>query len=532
MRCVQKIERLERAAQSIGRPVRRLLPDLATAITPLLEDTNRDTPWALELGFGEEGAGPFFACRIARTLSGEILIVGRDVTERRKLEDRLKRQALHDSMTGLPNRMLFFEQLGRALNDERRGGEPSTVALLLLDLDDFKKINDTLGHSAGDALLTEVARRLSQCLRGSDLSSRLGGDEFAVMIRELGHPDQAWEVATRILERIRRPFVVEGTEIRPSASLGIVVSDREESTEVMYRNADLALYRAKRQGKGVPELFRSEFQARAVRRATLKREIVEGTLAGEFVQDYQPIVDLRTREIVGAEVLSRWQHPLYGLVSPNEFIPIAEESGAILALGRHITIQAIQERARWAERGAPPDLQLAINLSRKQLMDEDLLLAIQRAVSAAHLPPSCLIFEVTEGLVMQDVDRAIEMLNALREMGIRVAMDDFGREYSSLSELEKLPIDILKVDKVFVDRLRTGQSWTLTETIIRLGHALGMTVVAEGIESARQLDRLRALDCLYGQGYLFSKPVPADVLTGWIAAHPGTRPRIPAGNDG
>jgi diguanylate cyclase (GGDEF)-like protein len=514
--------------EALGRPLSEVCPELAEALEPELDALfERDVHAAFEFEVGRASTPVFLDCRASATGVGDAVVIGRNVTERHLLERQLRHQAMHDSLTGLPNRALLGQRLDRTLRAIDRGMEPRDAALLFIDLDGFKSVNDIMGHAIGDELLQTVARRIESHLRPDDIAARLGGDEFAVLLDHLNHSSQALEIAHRLRDAIQRRARLSETEIRPRCSIGIALTRGAENTEALFRRADLAMYRAKSEGKGSVELFDDDLQRSAEQRLQLKRDLELAVARDELVLHYQPIVDLNTSELIGAEALVRWQHPKRGLLGPNEFIGLAEESGLIEELGRHILHLACHQGADW-QRSAllHTPLTLSVNLSAKQLRGPDIVDAVLTEIRASGIEPSALTLEITESHVVSNIEESIRILEHLRNLGPRIAMDDFGTGYSSLSYLEQLPIDVLKIDKAFVDRLEGDRPATLAEAVVGLGLALGMRVIAEGIEQSSQADRLRSLGCRLGQGYLYSPPVPASVLTESIEAAAPRRPLI------
>ena len=455
---------------------------------------------------------------------GAVVITTRDVTDRRDLEHRLRWLAFRDELTGLANRALLRDRLTHALLARDR--DQRVVALLYLDLDGFKQVNDTLGHAEGDRLLVEAAARLAEAARPGDTVARLGGDEFAVLL-ELGSDDgHAWPIAQRLLDRLAAPYVLSGTEVRVTASVGITVAGPGSDADVLLLEADLAMYAAKSAGKSRCTMYDPHMRERVLERAELERHLRQALADGQLWLQYQPILDLARNEVVGLEALARWQHPTRGLVPPPEFVAVAEESGLIDQLGAWVLEEACAFAATLHDAGHR--LRLAVNLSPRQLRDPLLPSVVARALERARLTPAALLLEITEALVLSDGDDAVARLDALRRLGVRIAIDDFGTGYSSLSYLPRLPIDVLKVDSSFVGGITSNHDLhALTAAIVSLGSQLGLDVVAEGVEEQAQADTLRAMGCPLAQGYLFAQPLSgADVLPYLIAA--GEKPPLPA----
>jgi diguanylate cyclase (GGDEF)-like protein len=385
------------------------------------------------------------------------------------------------------------------------------VAVLFLDLDGFKAVNDSAGHAVGDELLRECSRRLRSVLRSGDTVARLGGDEFAALLDDSSQSGGALEVGQRVLAALDEPFEIAGRSVVVGASVGIAFGTPESDAEALLRNADLAMYRAKSAGKGRIEVFANEMHEELVRRVEVEADLRRGLALEEFFLAYQPVVDLRTGHVVEVEALLRWQHPERGLVAPGEFIGVAEEAGLIVQLGRFALQESCRQLARW--RRAGHDLGIAVNVSARQLQAPGLVDTVAAALRAHGLPPSALTLEITENVLVEHDERTIAKIELLRELGVRLAIDDFGTGYSSLAYLRRFPVDVLKVDRSFVSGVGHGGDLTaLTSTIVRLGRELGLTLVAEGIEQSDQLQALLGMGCHRGQGYLFSRPTTPEAI--------------------
>jgi diguanylate cyclase (GGDEF)-like protein len=432
------------------------------------------------------------------------------LSQLRELEQKLTQLAFHDPLTGLANRSLFAERVIEALSNAKR--DQLTCAVLFIDLDDFKTVNDTLGHEAGDQLLQAVADRITGCLRPSDQPARLGGDEFAVIIEDALTSQAAERVAARITDSLRMPIRVNGCDLYTRASIGIATSEDVQSADEMLRNADLAMYMAKADGKGRYRWFRSSMRTEVVQRHQLKSDLERAADRGEFQVHYQPIVDLRTGRPVAAEALVRWVHPDRGLIFPASFIPAAERSGLINEIGRFVLQSACVDVAEWQLIAGPNPLPFAVtvNLSPAQFAQPDLVRQVEEAVDMAGIDPASLVLEITEGLMLQGSDRVLRILERLSGFGVRMAMDDFGTGYASLSSLRELPMDMIKIAKTFTDDISGNEEKSpFVRAMIELGEALGLVTLAEGIETAQQARELDRLGCQLGQGYHFARPVPA-----------------------
>jgi diguanylate cyclase (GGDEF)-like protein/PAS domain S-box-containing protein len=436
-----------------------------------------------------------------------------DITERRVLQERLIVQAFHDELTGLANRALFKDRLEHAL--ARRARRPGLVGLLFLDIDRFKTINDSLGHTAGDQLLTAVAHRLRAMLRPEDTIARLGGDEFAIVIEDVGSPEEALALAERIRGAFEVPFEHEDRPITITASIGVVVaSGTDRSADDLLRDADVAMYRAKVGGRGSYALFERSMQAEVAARMELESDLRQAIEREQLSLVYQPIVSLANQQIMGVEALARWHHPVRGNIPPSIFIPSAEESGLIVALGRWVLRRACRDLAGLrALGGTAADLRLSVNVSPVQLREHDFVDDVLGALRDSGVPACALNLEVTESVVLDCGEEGIAYLRALRAAGCGVSLDDFGTGYSSLGNLRALPIDEIKIDVSFVSAvLDGGVDAAVVEAIVGLGAALGVAVIAEGIESAEVAGRLMALNCPFGQGYFYGRPEPAAAL--------------------
>jgi diguanylate cyclase (GGDEF)-like protein/PAS domain S-box-containing protein len=457
----------------------------------------------------------------------EVVAVSRDVSERKAAEELISYQAYHDTLTGLPNRLLFRDRLSQALAHAHRTGR--TLGVVFLDLDHFKRINDTLGHSAGDRLLEGVARRLAACLREGDTVARVGGDEFTLLLEPLAQPEDAAKVAEKLLQALATPFELDGHRLHVQASIGIsLYPDDGQDTETLLKNADNAMYRAKEAGRSNYQLFTRAMTVRAQERLNLEGALRQALERGEFELRYQPFVELKRRRVVGAEALLRWRVAGRGLVPPAEFIPVAEESGLIVPIGEWVLREACATLARLTR--VAGGLRIAVNLSPRQFQRQDLVRSVDRALAESGADPRLLELEITESLAMQNVAATVEVLSALRERGIRAAVDDFGTGHSSLSYLKRLPIDTVKIDRSFVAGVPGDpDDAAIVSAVVRMAHSLKLRVVAEGVENGRQLRFLARHGCEEVQGFLLGEAVPAAELLQELARR---RPRRAASRPG
>jgi diguanylate cyclase (GGDEF)-like protein/PAS domain S-box-containing protein len=435
-----------------------------------------------------------------------------DITDRKLAEEQLHHDAFHDALTGLPNRALFMDHLKLSIARARRNASQK-FAVIYLDLDRFKVINDSLGHTIGDQLLVGIADRLKDNLRPGDTVARLGGDEFVILIEDIAEDTEAVQVAERIQQQLSAPFTLSGREVFTTVSLGIAPSDTGyERAEDILRDADTAMYRAKSAGKARYEIFDRAMHARAINLLQMETDMRRALERDEFLIHYQPIVALDNFRLRGFEALVRWQHPERGFISPMDFIPIAEETGLIIQLGEVVMREACAQMQRWQTMfPVDPPLYVAVNLSSKQFSQSTLIDKVADILKETGVNPSSVKLEITESLVMENIDTATDMLRQLRALGIKLAIDDFGTGYSSLSYLHRFPIDTLKIDRSFVTRMsENNENTEIVRTIVVLAQNLGMDVVAEGVETNEQLVLLQKLGCENGQGYFFSKPVAAE----------------------
>ena len=436
-----------------------------------------------------------------------VLVSVQDVTERNRLEAALRHQAFHDELTGLANRALLTDRIDHAIHRLRRTRH--RAAVLVLDLDRFKTVNDSLGHNAGDALLREIAARLKRSLREADTPARIGGDEFAILLEDLDSVDDAKTTAQRLLDALDEPFVVSGKEIFARASIGVSIVDTHgDSADELLRNADAAMYRAKEHG-GDYRMFETAMHDNALSRLELESDLRRALSERRFVLHYQPIVALGSQRVEGVEALLRWDHADRGLIPPNDFIPLAEENGLIVDIGRWVLLEACAQAQAWRAVW-DSDLGITVNVSRRQLIDPNICDDVANALRASRLDPEALTLEITENCLIDDAALILERLQELKALNVKIAIDDFGTGYSTLSSVHTWPIDTLKIDKSFVDGVTAGSTAvSVVQAIVSLAQTLELATVAEGVEQISQLDRLADLGCSHMQGFCFSKPLPA-----------------------
>ena len=509
--------------QLLGEPLERLLhPDEAPVARSFMEEllsrpwgsvtrtwrlNRRDDAWA----WGETTATNLLADEAV----GGIVLNTHDVSERRELEQRLSHQAMHDGLTGLPNRVLLRSRLEQVLRQAPRAGIGPT--LLFLDLDGFKNVNDTLGHAQGDALLVAAATRLREAVPDADVIARLGGDEFAALLAAPVDRQVVTDIAQRVTNAFKAPFRVFGREVPGSASVGVAIAGPADTAGDVLRHADIAMYLAKANGRARYELFEQRMLEAVVGRLGLQADLRHALAqegSGGFFLDYQPIVELATGRPVGLEALLRWEHPDQGRVTPAVFIPLAEETGLIVPLGRRALQLACHDAAQWVqEHGA---LHVTVNLSARQIPDPGLVDEVASALAASGLPPAALVLELTESAIMQQPERSASVLRELRSLGVQLAIDDFGTGYSSLSYLQQLPATTLKIDRSFLAGLDGKDGRTLIRGIVGLANGLSLTTVAEGIETSEQAAMVRKLGCMCGQGLFFAPPLPVGEVAAWL----------------
>jgi diguanylate cyclase (GGDEF)-like protein len=505
----------------------RSISQRSMAIVPLVAAGT--TIGTLELTSDRDGAFESRHVHVASMLAGEAAMA----LENARLYDEIRHQALHDGLTGLANRVLFRDRVGQAL-ERSHGRTQHPFAILFIDLDDFKVLNDTLGHARGDDVLVAAAQRVAASLRPADTAARFGGDEFAVLLEEVGDEETALSIAIRLADALREPIDLGDMSPAIAASIGVAVSGTPgETADDLLGKADVAMYAAKSTSRGRAQLFRASLRADAAARSELAAELRGVEQRGELRLDYQPIVELATTDVVGLEALVRWQPPDRPLLMPNDFIDLAEETGDIVPMGRWILREACRQTREWQVRLGLPDLHVTVNLSAREFQEHDLLETIGSALQETGLPAENLTIEITESGLMQRTSGTIARLEALRDLGVHLAIDDFGTGYSSLSYLERFPVDILKIDRSFIGaNSASGERSAIARAIVELGRTLGLTVVAEGIEQADQADWLRELGCPLGQGYLFSRPLGVDATEAFLAADATRRIQSAGGDPG
>jgi diguanylate cyclase (GGDEF)-like protein/PAS domain S-box-containing protein len=442
----------------------------------------------------------------------------RDITERKRIEQQINYMATHDTLTGLPNRLMFSQLLNHAIRSAQRHGKQ--LAVLFIDLDRFKVINDSLGHEAGDRLLKEMSRRFKRSLRAVDVVGRLGGDEFIILTEEVDELSQIANVAHKILTTTIQPMVLQGEECRVTASIGISIYPGDGTDEqTLIKNADIAMYFAKEEGKNNYQFYSKDIQSLSNKRFSIETNLRRALERNELSLEYQAKVDFKTGAITGVEALLRWENPYLGSVTPTQFIPVAEETGLIVPIGRWVMKTACAQNVAWQRQGLPP-VCMAVNLSLRQLMDDNLLEDIKTALVDSGMAPNLWELEITESMVMHNPTRLITLLTDIKKLGVRLAIDDFGTGYSSLAQIKNFPIDTLKVDRSFIRNLsQDSENQAITQAIITMGKNLSLTVVAEGVETQEQKDFLRDHVCDEMQGFHFSKPIAPDQFADLLRNH-------------
>ena len=456
----------------------------------------------------------YFEARINKVLKyDQIMIIIRDITEQHQSEQLIRKQAYFDSLTQLPNRLLALDRLSQLTVEATRNDEKAAV--FFLDLDDFKKINDSLGHEAGDKVLIETANRLQRALRKADTIGRLGGDEFIILSKGISTQQNAVGIAEKLLQNFREPFTIEGRELMLTISIGVAMfPDNGKSVSDLLRNADTAMYQAKALGRNTYSFFTNQMNTVIQRRLTIEEQMRGALQRNEFILYYQPQFDVKKNEIIGAEALLRWLNPVLGSVAPDEFIPIAEKTGVIISIGEFVIKESLSLLNRWKNvEQLNRNFSIAVNLSPSQFKDLSLFNFIKTSLSNANIEPQSLELEITEGVLMSGESSITDTLNDITNLGVILSMDDFGTGYSSLSYLRKYPFNVLKIDRGFINGItKNNEDYSLVEATIAMSHGLGLKVVAEGVETKEQLTILKELGCDLAQGYYFSKPIPGQDL--------------------
>ena len=442
-----------------------------------------------------------------------------DITDKKRAEEQLVYDALHDALTGLPNRVLFLDRLQFAFSRAQRHFKDH-FAVLYLDFDRFKLVNDNYGHLIGDEFLLQIADRLRGLLRAGDTVARLGGDEFTMLVEEIHNIEEAKQIAERIRSELAKPFNLDGKEFFASVSIGVAGWERGyERPEFLLRDADTALYQAKRLGRNRSEIFSNEMHETALRFLQVETDLRQALERNEFFLVYQPIIELKSNRLVGFEALIRWQHPARGLISPVEFIPIAEETGLIAAIGKWVLQTACRQLSEWQKSSEVSlDVWVSVNLSTKQFLEPDLVQMVSETLQKAGILPHCLKLEVTETAMVENIDFAVEIMHKLKDLGVKLAIDDFGTGYSSLNYLHRLPLSSLKIDRSFITQMTNGgENQEIVKTILALAKSLNLETIAEGVETLVQSNQLEDLSCELGQGYYFAKPLEVKNIRAYIS---------------
>ena len=522
----EELFRLQQGTVEVGRDFRDILKVCAdvTVQTPdILERTLREldlsTPFEYEFTQTIHGINqwcllthyPLPSIGFARTYS--------DITARKKADEQHRHDAFHDPLTGLPNRALFMDRLQHVITASQRRQGASSYAVFFLDMDRFKIINDSHGHTIGDQLLVVVGRRLADCIRPGDTIARLGGDEFALLLQNINDPAYTVNVAERIREKLAVPLDIKGHKIFTSISIGIALgTEGYERPEQVLRDADIAMYEAKGRGNASYEIFDIKMHANILDRMQLVADLQGAVDNRELTLYYQPIIDLKTQQLTGFEALVRWNHPTRGLIYPMEFIPLAEEHGLIYQIGAWILHEACRElKLLQIQYPAQPPLSMSINISSRQFSQQDLVDILSRFLTETGVDPHTLILEITESMIMENVAAAVETMNRLRKMGIHLHIDDFGTGHSSLSYLQLFPVSALKIDRSFINKLTAnGANQEIITHIVSLAKSLNFDVIAEGVEMEHQLAKIKNLHCGYGQGFLFARPMAFTAIDVWM----------------
>jgi diguanylate cyclase (GGDEF)-like protein len=508
----------------LGKKISDILPSAAVDIivSALLEAQEKglSSGKQLELEFAQGKL--WFELSVSRKHvdpghDSRFIVLARDITERKASERRILNLAHYDSLTGLPNRALLADRMRVAIKYAER--QSTRLAVLFVDLDRFKPINDSLGHDIGDQLLKAAAQRMQMSVRSVDTVSRVGGDEFVVLLSQIGTTEDAARVADKLITGLSQPYGVEGHELQVTASVGICIyPDNGTQPNVLLRNADASMYSAKEGGRNRYQFYSEDMTVRAIERLSLEHDLRGAAQRGEIFTVYQPQIELATNRVIGAEVLMRWRHPTQGLIAPARFIPIAEDSGLILVIGEWILVEACRQAQQWRDRGLL-DASISVNVSAIQFRQNDFVRVVERAINVSGISPDCLELELTESVVMQGIDSTEQKLQELDALGVKVAIDDFGTGYSSLSYLQQFTVDRLKIDQSFVRDLPGNiDAAAIATAIVAMGLSLGLRIIAEGVETEAQAEFLQSVLCKEGQGYLYARPMEADEFEAWVAA--------------
>ena len=508
----QAFEKQSTLVDAKGKWMRELRPEHEESWFEIYRDVAlTGKPVRFELSGKAMGGRLFtlYAFRLGNPEQRRVAVLFNDITERKRLDEEIRHMAHHDAMTGLPNRRLFMDLLTLEMAQARRNRKK--LAVLFLDLDRFKEINDTLGHETGDELLKQVAARLKASVRVSDTIARIGGDEFNVIIPDIYYPEYASEVAQKIMNEIRRPFTVHGHELTVSTSIGIsIFPDDSEEIDTLLRYADIAMYHAKERGRNTYQFYNPVINTRSLERMKFQNSLRQAIARSEFRLYYQPLVDVKTRKIVSAEVLLRWQHPESGLLMPGQFLNAAEDIGLMMDIDEWVLKAAGKQISSWIDEGVSP-ICITVNLSSRQFQNPYLGARISQILEETGLPPECIDIEIPESVAMGNIDNTISRIGELTKMGVHASIDDFGTGYSSLSQLKRLPIQKLKIDKSFVRDIETSSNdRAIVKAVLLMAHSMNLRVVAEGVENEDQLAFLREQQCDEAQGFLFSGPLSAD----------------------
>jgi len=522
----EELFRLQQGTVEVGRDFRDILKvwaDVTGQPRDILERTLREldlpTPFKYEFSQTIQGIDQWCLLTHNPLPSKGFVRTYSDITARKKADEQHRYDAFHDPLTGLPNRALFMDRLQHVITASRRRHGASNYAVFFLDMDRFKIINDSHGHTIGDQLLVVVGRKLADCIRPGDTIARLGGDEFAVLLQNINDSAYTVNVAERIREKLAVPFDIKGHKIFTSISIGIALgSEGYERPEQVLRDADIAMYEAKERGNASYEIFDTKMHANILDRMQLVGDLQGAVDNKELTLYYQPIIDLKTQQLTGFEALVRWNHPTRGLIYPMEFIPLAEEHGLIYQIGGWILREACRELKMLQIRyPAQPPLSMSINISSRQFSQQDLVGILSQFLTETGVDPHTLILEITESMIMENVDAAVETMNRLRDMGIHLHIDDFGTGHSSLSYLQLFPISALKIDRSFINKLTAnGENQEIITHIVSLAKSLNFEVIAEGVEMEHQLTNIKNLHCGYGQGFLFARPMAFTAIAPWM----------------